>query len=115
MAADIEFNDDELDAAIQKNLKRLTTIFKDIETNKRSLLSKQIENAAYIEAKLEQLKAQLDKAGMTDMGANGQTKKSAEIDAYMNLQKVYIMVIKQLSAVCPTKPKPAKLKGFAQI
>lgn len=79
---------------------RLKGIFKDLDENKRKLVTPLIEKAAFMSIELDDLQAKLEKDGWTSEYQNGQnqwgTKKSPEAETYIALSKNYAAVIKQL-------------------
>ena len=80
---------------------RLKGIFKDLDENKRKLVTPLIEKAAFMSIELDDLQAKLEKDGWTSEYQNGQnqwgTKKSPEAETYIALSKNYAAVIKQLA------------------
>ena len=79
---------------------RLKGIFKDLDENKRKLVTPLIEKAAFMSIELDDLQAKLEKDGWTSEYQNGRnqwgTKKSPEAETYIALSKNYAAVIKQL-------------------
>ena len=102
-----------LGTSIDDNLKRLNGIYKGIDDNKRKLLDKQIKNAAYYEAKIDELKEIIDSSGMTETTERG-SKKSAEVDVLASFQNAYSKIIDVLERACPVKQKNSKLSKFNQ-
>ena len=84
---------------------RLKGIFKDLDENKRKLVTPLIEKAAFMSIELDDLQAKLEKDGWTSEYQNGQnqwgTKKSPEAETYIALSKNYAAVIKQLTELVP--------------
>ena len=68
---------------------RLKGIFKDLDENKRKLVTPLIEKAAFMSIELDDLQAKLEKDGWTSEYQNGQnqwgTKKSPEAETYIAL------------------------------
>lgn len=73
---------------------RLKGIFKDLDENKRKLVTPLIEKAAFMSIELDDLQAKLEKEGWTSEYQNGQnqwgTKKSPEAETYIALSKNYV-------------------------
>ena len=92
---------------------RLKGIFKDLDENKRKLVTPLIEKAAFMSVELDDLQAKLEKDGWTSEYQNGQnqwgTKKSPEAETYIALSKNYAAY--GISTSCETKDKQAG--GFA--
>ena len=92
---------------------RLKGIFKDLDENKRKLVTPLIEKAAFMSVELDDLQARnLKKTAGRVKYQNGQnqwgTKKSPEAETYIALSKNYAAVIKQLTELgtsCETKDK----------
>ena len=85
---------------------RLKGIFKDLDENKRKLVTPLIEKAAFMSVELDDLQAKLEKDGWTSEYQNGQnqwgTKKSPE-------------VIKQLTELVPAaKRKTSRLAALRE-
>ena len=96
---------------------RLRGIFKDLEENKRKLVTPLIEKAAFMSVELDDLQAKLQTDGWTSEYKNGQnqygTKKSPEAETYIALSKNYAAVVKQLTEVVPAaKRKDSKLAAL---
>ena len=93
---------------------RLKGIFKDLDENKRKLVTPLIEKAAFMSIELDDLQAKLEKDGWTSEYQNGQnqwgTKKSPEAETYIALSKNYAAAY-GISTSCETKDKQAG--GFA--
>lgn len=96
---------------------RLRGIFKDLDENKKKLVTPLIEKAAFMSVELDDLQATIEKEGWTSEYQNGQnqwgTKKSPEADTYIALSKNYAAVIKQLTELVPAaKRKASKLDAL---
>ena len=82
---------------------RLKGIFKDLDENKRKLVTPLIEKAAFMSIELDDLQAKLEKDGWTSEYQNGQnqwgTKKSPEAETYIALSKNYAAVINWLARI----------------
>lgn len=98
---------------------RLKGIFKDLDENKRKLVTPLIEKAAFMSVELDDLQAKLEKDGWTSEYQNGQnqwgTKKSPEAETYIALSKNYAAVIKQLTELVPAaKRKASRLAALRE-
>lgn len=98
---------------------RLKGIFKDLDENKRKLVTPLIEKAAFMSIELDDLQAKLEKEGWTSEYQNGQnqwgTKKSPEAETYIALSKNYAAVIKQLTELVPAaKRKTSRLAALRE-
>ena len=87
---------------------RLKGIFKDLDENKRKLVTPLIEKAAFMSIELDDLQAKLEK----DQWG---TKKSPEAETYIALSKNYAAVIKQLTELVPAaKRKTSRLAALRE-
>jgi hypothetical protein len=96
---------------IKSEKTRLRGIFKDLDENKKKLVTPLIEKAAFMSIELDDLQAQIEQDGWTSEYKNGEnqygTKKSPEAETYIALSKNYAAIIKQLTELVPA----AKRKG----
>jgi len=104
---------------IKNEKTRLKGIFKDLDENKRKLVTPLIEKAAFMSVELDDLQAKLEKDGWTSEYQNGQnqwgTKKSPEAETYIALSKNYAAVIKQLTELVPAaKRKTSRLAALRE-
>lgn len=104
---------------IKSEKTRLKGIFKDLDENKRKLVTPLIEKAAFMGVELDDLQAQLEVAGWTSKYKNGAnqygTKKSPEAETYIALSKNYAAVIKQLTELVPAaKRKTSRLAAMRE-
>ena len=92
---------------------RLKGIFKDLDENKRKLVTPLIEKAAFMSIELDDLQAKLEKDGWTSEYQNGQN--SPEAETYIALSKNYAAVIKQLTELVPAaKRKTSRLAALRE-
>lgn len=96
---------------------RLRGIFKELDENKKKLVTPLIEKAAFMSVELDDLQAQIEKEGWTSEYQNGQnqwgTKKSPEAETYIALSKNYAAIIKQLTELVPAaKRKNSRLEAL---
>jgi hypothetical protein len=102
---------------IKSEKTRLRGIFRDLDENKRKLVTPLIEKAAFMSVELDDLQAKLQADGWTSEYQNGQnqwgTKKSPEAETYIALSKNYAAIIKQLTELVPAaKRKNSKLAAL---
>ena len=105
------------DQRIKTEKTRLRGIFRDLDENKKKLVTPLIEKAAFMSVELDDLQATIETEGWTSEYQNGQnqwgTKKSPEADTYIALSKNYAAVIKQLTELVPAaKRKASKLDAL---
>lgn len=96
---------------------RLKGIFRDLDENKKKLVTPLIEKAAFMSVELDDLQDNIEQHGWTSEYKNGEnqygTKKSPEAETYIALSKNYATVIKQLTELVPaTKRKSSKLAAL---
>ena len=96
---------------IKDEKKRLREIFKELEENKRNLVTPLLEKAAFISIELDDLQETIECEGWTSEYKNGEnqygTKKSPEAETYIALSKNYAAVIKQLTELVPAAKRKA--------
>lgn len=92
---------------VENEEKRLTSFLraKKIDEDKLNIAIDIIKDVAYMTVKTEQLKAEVEEQGMTEIYQNGANqygrKKSAAFDAYIQLTKQKSALIKQLTDLLP--------------
>lgn len=98
---------------IDRETKRLTEIFKDLDENKRKTITTLIDRAAFITVSLQELEEELKTTGWTEEYQNGQyqygVKKSAAADVHISLTKNLNTIMKQLLDLVPQKQKQSRL------
>ena len=97
----------------------LKWIFKDLDENKKNLVTPLIEKAAFMSVELDDLQEIIEQDGWTSEYKNGEnqygTKKSPEADTYIALSKNYAAVIKQLTDLVPAaKRKKSRLEALRE-
>lgn len=102
---------------IKSEKSRLKKIFKDLDENKKNLVTPLIEKAAFMSVELDDLQEIIEQDGWTSEYKNGEnqygTKKSPEADTYIALSKNYAAVIKQLTDLVPAaKRKKSRLEAL---
>lgn len=104
---------------IKSEKTRLRGIFKDLEDNKRKLVTPLIEKAAFMSVELDDLQETIEQDGWTSEYKNGEnqygTKKSPEAETYIALSKNYAAIIKQLTELVPAaKRKNSRLAALRE-
>lgn len=102
---------------INAEKRRLRSVFKELEENKRKLVTPLIEKAAFMSVELDALQEIIEQDGWTSEYKNGEnqygTKRSPEADTYIALSKNYAAVIKQLVDIVPeAKRKQTRLAAL---
>lgn len=99
------------DQRIKSEKTRLKGIFKELEENKRKLVTPLIEKAAFMSIELDDLQETIEREGWTSEYKNGEnqygTKRSPEAETYIALSKNYAAVIKQLTELVPAAKRKA--------
>lgn len=104
---------------IKSEKTRLRGIFKELDENKKKLVTPLIEKAAFMSIELDDLQSMIEQDGWISKYKNGEnqfgTKKSPEADVYIALSKNYTAVIKQLTELVPAaKRKASKLAALRE-
>lgn len=107
------------EAKIKSEKTRLKGIFKDLDENKKKLVTPLIEKAAFMSIELDELQNVIEETGWTSEYKNGEnqygTKKSPEAETYIALSKNYAAIIKQLTELVPAaKRKQSKLAALRE-
>ena len=102
------------EARIKKEVKRLKSVFKDLDKNKLKTVDSLIHRAAFITVSLEDLEDELNAYGWTETYTNGRNqegvKKAAAAEAHISLTKNLNAIMKQLlDLVPPAQKKESKL------
>lgn len=98
---------------------RLKGIFKELDENKKKLVTPLIEKAAFMSVELDELQRKIEENGWTSEYKNGEnqygTKKSPEAETYIALSKNYAAIIKQLTELVPVaKRKKSRLAALRE-
>ena len=97
------------EARIKEELQRLQVKFALIDSNQREVVAQLIQNAAFMAITLQDLQAEINRAGTVDSYQNGANqhgqKQSATLQAYNSTVKNYAAVIKTLAALVPPERK----------
>lgn len=102
------------EARIKKEVKRLKSVFKDLDKNKLKTVDSLIHRAAFITVSLEDLEDELNEYGWTETYTNGRNqegvKKAAAAEAHISLTKNLNAIMKQLlDLVPPAQKKESRL------
>jgi hypothetical protein len=104
------------DKLIKKEIRRLKTIFKDLEPNKLKTVDALIERAAFITVSLKELEEQLNRDGWVEEYQNGRNqsglKKSAAAEVHISLTKNLSTIMKQLIELVPPAQKESRLTAL---
>lgn len=95
---------------IKKEEKRLNSIFRDVEENKKRTVEGLIKRAAFMRASLEDFESDLDLNGFTEMFRQGEKQEPYErkrpaADLYNTMNTSYQKIIKQLTDLLPEEEK----------
>jgi len=100
-----------IENAIQTEVERLQTVFRDIPESQKIIASSLIDRAAFMCVTLKRMESSLNAAELVDEYQNGEAqtgmKQSAELQGYNALIKNYATVMRQLSSMIP-KTQTAK-------
>lgn len=110
------------EAAIKAEQKRLTEIFEEIPENKKKLVAKLIDNAAFMAATLEELQDNINKGGAVFTSKNGNgfeiVQEHPAQKSYNIMVGKYATIIKQLESMLPssevTAPGAELMKFLSQ-
>lgn len=91
--------------AFSNELRKLKRIFKNIPKDKKNLVQKLIDSAAFMTVELTKLENHITVNGVSEVYQNGEnqygTKLSTEASAYNTMIKNYTSIIKQLCELLP--------------
>lgn len=94
---------------INKEIKRLTGLFKNVDRDMIKVVSALISNAAFMSITLDDLQVEINTKGCISEYQNGQnqwgTKKSPEVEIYINMIKNHTAIIRQLANLLPQSDK----------
>lgn len=95
----------EKDKRIKKKITILNKIFKNVEEDKKKLVSDLIVNICFMSVQLEDLQVEINNSGCVEKYQNGAnqfgTKQSSAFQAYTALIKNYQTALRQLMAELP--------------
>ena len=97
-------------AQVKKRIKELKDAFQSVDADRMRVINNAIEEVAYMEEKLAQIKVEIDRTGFVEEYQNGEnqygTKESTASKAYNTLLKNYNSYIRTLIQALPeTKDK----------
>lgn len=99
---------------ISKELERMSFYFEDIAENQRAIIAPLIQNAAFMKVTLDDIQAEINSDGITDIYQNGENQKgrktSANLQSYNSLIKNYGGIMKLLSGMLPKEVRGRKLE-----
>lgn len=94
---------------VQKEKKRLMNVFKEIDANKLTFVEHQIDNLAWLNVSINELKIAIDEEGtmMEYNNGGGQSgmRENPNIKTLIAYQKNVISITKQLVDLVPPKAK----------
>lgn len=103
---------------ISSEKRKLSGIYSKLETKTKKSVSSLVNEAAFMAASLWELRRDINAEGYTEEYHNGANqsgvKRSAKVDIYIQLEKNYASVIKQLTDLLPKEDKLKEKKddGF---
>lgn len=102
---------------IEKEIRRLKRLFKDIDENKKKLAFTTIEDVAFMTITMQDLREQIIREGTTVEYKNGEnqygTKQSPDAQLYLQMSQKQTAAMKILMDCLPKTEKPApKSDGF---
>lgn len=103
------------DKLVNNEIKRLTSLFKDIEANKRNTAKGLIEEAGYMKITLQELKREIDKAGPIDEMSQGEysiLREHPALKSYNTMVQRYTNIIDKLTNLHPKEVKVVEDDGF---
>ena len=89
---------------INREINRLTNLFKDIDANKRLTAKGLIEEASFMKATLQELKEMIDKQGPIDEMPQGEysiLREHPALKSYNTMVQRYTNIINQLTNLHP--------------
>ena len=108
----------EKDKLIKGEVKKLTTIFKDLDKDKKVYADRLINQAAFMYATMSELQETINAEGTIELFQNGAQQMLREhpaIKSYNTTIKNYMSVIKQLIELTPQiASKKNELLGFLE-
>ena len=94
---------------IKAEISKINKVFKELDENKKKIVTPLIQKAAFMHVELEELQKTIEVEGCVDEYQNGANqwgkKKSAEVDVYNTMIKDYTAIIKTLADMVPAAPK----------
>ena len=104
---------------IDREFKKLKTIFKGLPKKNLKLFEAFLQNVAFMKAELEDLQKKVIKNGASEAYKNGNNqsgrKESADLQAYNSVMKNYTAAIKVLAAELDKLPQEMKTSKLEQL
>ncbi len=105
--------------AIRKEVRRLRSVYREIDANKKKVIEPLIARAAFLTVSLAEVEEIINTDGYTEEYQNGQNqtgvKKTAAVEVHLQMTKNYTSIVKQLAELAPPAPKKeSKLKKFGR-
>jgi hypothetical protein len=91
---------------IQKHLKNIQKLFKNVPENKKNLLNSLMENAAFMEVQLEEMQVILNNEEIT------KTERKEVVQQYNSMSKNYLSCMTKLLETLPQEEETDELKEF---
>ena len=103
------------DERVRKEERRLAKIFRDIDPLKKNVVAGLIQRAAHLRVTLDDLAADLDKNGYTELFQQGRDnppyeRKRPSADLYTTMNTIYQKEIKQLTDLLPKEVKSGSVQ-----
>lgn len=110
-------NDLEKDERIEKEIKRLNTIFSGVSIKEKKVIQGLIQRAAYMRVSLEDYEKDLDENGYVEMFSQSEKTEPYERERpvarlYNSMNGNYMKIMKQLSEFVEKTPTKSKSDGF---
>lgn len=106
----------EKEKRIEREIRRLNNLLKDLGEDKKKAVSSLIKNAAFMSVTLEDLQEEINENGVTEEYRNGANqfgvKKSSAVEVYNTMIKNHVQVMKQLTDLLPKEPPDPTDDGF---
>ncbi|OYD06096.1 hypothetical protein [Paludifilum halophilum] len=100
---------------IKKEVRRLKRIYKDLEGKKKQVADGLIQEAAFMQATLEELRRMIDEQGPVDSMPQGEysiLREHPAVRTYNTMIQRYTTVVKQLADLLPREEPKEKDDGF---
>ena len=107
------------DVLVNREISRLTNLFKDIDSNRRLTAKGLIEEAAYMKITLQELKVEIDRHGPIDEMPQGDysiLREHPALKSYNTMVQRYTNIIDKLTNLHPKEVKVVEEDdGFADF
>ena len=104
------------EADVAKEKERLLKIFSNIDENKLDFVEHQIDNLAWLNVSVSELKPKIDKFGTmvkyNNGGGQGGVRDNPDVKTLIAYQKNITAITKQLLDLVPASSKNSKLQEF---